>query len=309
MLSPLICGANFEDDQDLPCTASSSPSPRRCGGRRHAKNNPYSDRGLDKFSALLSDLTEKRRQIYSTMSSQDPPLVRFVFPGTSEDCVPVVIKLRDPKLAKTGDHHHHHHNRHLRHNDSTASAAAATEAVVSSADQNNHKMPLTEVDKELADLGGGVVTGTESICEGKRLISILGGQSWRRPAVYVPVALILILLFLAVFGRSVAILCTSIGWYLIPTLSSKRPVAKKEYARKLSGGARNSDGITSTANWSASTGTSPRSRNGKNKEFGRRLSEVVKDGAASPPSPPTPSAGKSRTPPCLSREMKHRKSF
>ncbi|CAN1806388.1 hypothetical protein LINPERHAP1_LOCUS24658 [Linum perenne] len=48
------------------------------------------------------------------------------------------------------------------------------------------------------------------------------------------------------------------------------------------------------------TGTSSRSANDKKKEFGRRLSEVVKDGATSPPTP-------SRTPPCLSRELKHRK--
>ncbi|CAN0905701.1 hypothetical protein LINGRAHAP2_LOCUS23823 [Linum grandiflorum] len=294
MLSPLICGANFQDDEDLPCTAASnsSSSPRRsCGSRRHSKNNPYSNRGLDKFSALLSDLTEKRRQIYSTMSSQDPPLVRFVFPGSTDDCVPLVIKLRDPKLTK--------------HSDSAASATAATEAVT-----DLIRMPATEeINKESADLGGHVA-GTDCVCEGKRLISILTGQSWRRPAVYVPVALILILLFLAVFGRSVAILCTSIGWYLIPTLSSRRPAPKREYVRKLSGGVRNKEGIIGPANRmapSASAATSPRSGNGKKKELARKLSEM-KERAASPP-PPAAAMVKSGSPPSLSRELKHRKSF
>ena len=47
-----------------------------------------------------------------------------------------------------------------------------------------------------------------------------------------PVFIILILLFLAFFGRSAAILCTSIGWYMIPTLSSKRPSSKPAKKKK-----------------------------------------------------------------------------
>ncbi|CAI0464568.1 unnamed protein product [Linum tenue] len=286
MLSPLICGASFQtDEDDLPCgAASSSPSPRKpWGGRRGGRNNnnPYSGRGLDKFSQLLSDLAEKRREIYSTMSSQDPPLVRFVFPGATSDAVPVVIKIRDPKPSKSAelkDHPHHNHNhRNLKHSNSAASAAAAEQAVTNSTPDQQHKLPAV----------GEIVE-----------------ESWRRPSVYVPVAVILILLFLAVFGRSVAILCTSIGWYLVPTLTSKRPEEKKkEYVRKLSGPratnatATDHGGISSA---SASTATSPKSGNVKRKEYTRKFSEIktVNEGTATPPagSPPR-------------KELKHRKSF
>ncbi|GMH13639.1 hypothetical protein Nepgr_015480 [Nepenthes gracilis] len=48
----------------------------------------------------------------------------------------------------------------------------------------------------------------------------------------------LVLLFLALFGRSVAILCTSLGWYLVPTMTSRssdlrRSVKKKDYSKRL----------------------------------------------------------------------------
>ncbi|CAL1395834.1 unnamed protein product [Linum trigynum] len=310
MLSPLICGASFQtDEDDLPCgAASSSPSPRkpwggRRGGRNNSNNNPYSGRGLDKFSQLLSDLAEKRREIYSTMSSQDPPLVRFVFPGATSDAVPVVIKIRDPKPSKSTelkDHPHHNHNhRNLKHSNSTASTAAAEQAVTNSTPDQQHKLPAVgEIVEESVDFCA-AVTGSGG--DARRLISIFR-RSWRRPSVYVPVAVILILLFLAVFGRSVAILCTSIGWYLVPTLTSKRPEEKKkkEYVRKLSGPratATDHGGISSA---SASTATSPKSGNVKRKEYTRKFSEIktVNEGTATPPagSPPR-------------KELKHRKSF
>ena len=66
------------------------------------------------------------------------------------------------------------------------------------------------------------------------------GQWWR-PWYSLPFFVIMILVFLVFFGRSFAILCTSIGWYMLPTINAtyehpKRPrkVVKKEYSRKFS---------------------------------------------------------------------------
>ncbi|KAJ0228730.1 hypothetical protein HA466_0322490 [Hirschfeldia incana] len=71
-----------------PCRSSCS-LPRKS---RKASKNPYSNRGLDKFSKLLSELDEKRQSIYSKkLDSGGPPLVRFVFTSSGE-CVPVVIR-------------------------------------------------------------------------------------------------------------------------------------------------------------------------------------------------------------------------
>ncbi|GFS44141.1 similar to ZCF37 [Actinidia rufa] len=62
---------------------------------------------------------------------------------------------------------------------------------------------------------------------------------WRRPYFYLGVVVILILVLLAVFGKSFAILCTSLGWYVVPSMkggstssSSKRPRKKKDYAKR-----------------------------------------------------------------------------
>jgi hypothetical protein len=45
----------------------------------------------------------------------------------------------------------------------------------------------------------------------------------RPPACYWLAVMVLTLLSLAVFGRAFAICCTSVAWYLVPTLSSSCP--------------------------------------------------------------------------------------
>ncbi|EFH66053.1 predicted protein [Arabidopsis lyrata subsp. lyrata] len=69
-------------------------SPRRSRRGSKENKNPYSNQGLDKFSALLSELDEKRQSIYAKRLDPDgPPLVRFVFTSSGE-CVPVMIKTK-----------------------------------------------------------------------------------------------------------------------------------------------------------------------------------------------------------------------
>ncbi|KAL9313080.1 hypothetical protein ACSQ67_018532 [Phaseolus vulgaris] len=61
-------------------------------------NNPYSDRGLDKFSALLADLDERRQKVYSQSSPQEISLVRFAY--SSDDFVPIVVKVKSKDRNK-----------------------------------------------------------------------------------------------------------------------------------------------------------------------------------------------------------------
>lgn len=176
---------------------------------RKESKNPYSNRGLDKFSELLSELDEKRQSIYSTkVDSSGPPLVRFVFTSSGE-CIPVVIK--SSYLHKK--------------NKKKDVAAAKVEKVVN--ESKTEEITKTEPETELK----------HSCVLNENLKKIT------RPNRFLPVTVILVLVFLAFFGRSVAILCTCIAWYLVPTIKEQSgnrgsslsyAMKKKDFARKLS---------------------------------------------------------------------------
>ncbi|KAK9271066.1 hypothetical protein L1049_026655 [Liquidambar formosana] len=234
MLSPFFCGTFHQEEDDEPWSSPSS-TPRRSRKNSFCKHkdskNPYSTRGLDKFSALLSDLEEKRQQIYSQTGAQDISFVRFVY-SNSNDCTPIVVKLKDKKQEKTnlaGDTK----DKPITHN---SEAALDKYPIESSAGSKDVKLARMESDKKTMK---------------KRLSwNIMKLDRLWRPSYYLPAAIILILVLLAVFGRSVAILCTSLGWYLVPTIkarseNSRRPAKKKEYVRRLSENKMVSDGLSS----------------------------------------------------------------
>ena len=182
-------------------------SKRRKSRRKRDSKNPYSTRGLDQFSALLAELEEKRQQIYSQMGTQG--IVRFVY-RNSNDCVPVVVKLKDKKEEKNkpGNTEDHQPERYV-------SEVLDKLQTPSESDK--------EVDKKKKSFSWNVKL-----------------QNLRRPSYHIPAVIILILLFLVLFGRSVAILCTCIGWYIVPTISGedsnlRTSMKKKDYVRKLSG--------------------------------------------------------------------------
>ncbi|KAG6438095.1 hypothetical protein SASPL_103031 [Salvia splendens] len=172
--------------------------------RDGASKNPYADRGLDKFYALLADLDDKKQKIYTQKGSEDISSVRFVYDNDSDCVKPIVIKVKDrspPKSAKN-----------FKSNDA---APAETEAK------------------------------SEKTMKKKRSLRCKGNfklEDLKRPQLFFPVMVVLILLFLAIYGRSFAILCTSIVWYLAPTISGtataaggeRKPKRKKEYERKRS---------------------------------------------------------------------------
>ena len=264
MLSSFICGSfknqleveeeSWNSPSSTPERSSPSATPRK--SRKSSKTgknskNPYSSRGLDKFSALLAELEEKKQKIYSQMGPEDVPMVRFVY-SSSNDCIPLIIKVKDQKQDKPriGSANDIKENPNTRNNEGL--------------DKLPVEAPVEEKQVEQPRLETAKKTEKKSFTWNMKL------HRWRRPYYYMPVALILILLLVVLFGRSVAILLTSLAWYIVPALSTKKPSQKKDYVRRLSEPAKMmiNHGVSSPAR--KSTGSTadkwPR-RHGQRKSF------------------------------------------
>ncbi|KAG5230793.1 ZCF TRANSCRIPTION FACTOR [Salix suchowensis] len=229
MLSSFICGSfqsQLEVEDESWISPSSTPerssplaTPRK--SRKSSKTsktskNPYSSRGLDKFSALLAELEEKKQQIYSQLGPEDVPMVRFVY-SSSNDCIPLIVKVKDqkqdkPKISSANDIKDNPISRNNDHGLDKLPIEAPAEV-------KQVEQPRSETAKKT---------------EKKSFTCNVKLHIWRRPNYYMPVALILILLLLVLFGRSAAILLISLAWYIIPALSTKQPTQKKDYVRRLS---------------------------------------------------------------------------
>lgn len=187
---------------------------------REKEKNPYTNRGLDKFTTLLVDLEARREKILAEVGAQDSFLVRFV-QSNLVDWVPIVVKLKDPKQAKSDPVHDK--NRPIRH-----ASVAIKETPIGSSAQREF-VPAAVVSDGRTTMKRRFSWGMNN--NGLLMIS-------RRPSFYWSAVLILILLCLVMFGRCFAILCTSIWWYLVPTIrdgngNMRRSV--KGYGRRLSG--------------------------------------------------------------------------
>ncbi|KAJ0250628.1 ZCF37 [Hirschfeldia incana] len=153
-------------------------------GSKESKN-PYSDLGLEKFSALLTELDEKRQSIYATrVDSDGPPLVRFVFKSSGE-CVPIMIKTK--KVTKKND------------------------------SEDDFKVKIETKVEEVKEIKNTEQKQSCLLNENLKKIS--------RPKHFLPVTMILVLIFLVFFGRTVSIMCTCIVWYLVPLI--------KEHSRRI----------------------------------------------------------------------------
>ncbi|CAA7031108.1 unnamed protein product [Microthlaspi erraticum] len=159
-------------------------SPKRCRKGSKESKNPFSDRGLEKFSALLSELDEKRQSIYSKRIDSDGlPLIRFVFKSSGE-CVPVMIKTK--RVTKKKD----------------------------AQDDFNFKVKTeskTEEEIEMKIRESGTEQKQSCVLHEKL-------EKISRPNHFLPVTAILVLIFLVFFGRTVSIMCTCIVWYLVPMI-------------------------------------------------------------------------------------------
>ncbi|XP_029126765.1 uncharacterized protein LOC109797747 [Cajanus cajan] len=200
MLKPFVCGTFRHHEEDgVPCS-----SPKK--SKRKDNKNPYSNRGLDKFSALLADLDERRQKVYSQMSPHEISLVRFAY-SSNDDFVPIVVKVKNKDQKK-----HKSEELGVRHLQSFSEQLekSAEEATVEERKQQPRSL--------------------ESHHHKKDFIFGFSWNMFKWPSFYVPVVVILILVFLTVFGRSVATLCTCVVWYLVPMLSEYKYNSSK--ARK-----------------------------------------------------------------------------
>ncbi|KAM5556581.1 hypothetical protein ABKV19_024126 [Rosa sericea] len=234
MFSPFSCGNFSQVDDDEPVTASPYSTPKKSRSRRstgllHRSNsrdnkNPYANVGLEKFSAVMAELEEKRQQIYAQTGSQDETLVHFVYKKPDDSVpVPIVVILKDKKDDKTksGGSSPDRDEKHV------VSTPRTTEAL------GKKFKTIEEIKKP------GMVSDKLT----KKRVYKKCSDMWMMPNFYLPVAVIFILVLLAVFGRSIAILCTSIGWYAVPTLKEyqssntstrSRATKKKDEVRRLS---------------------------------------------------------------------------
>lgn len=209
----------------------------RSSSSSHNKN-PYAMSGLDKFSALLAELEEKKQKIYSQVNPDEISLVRFVYKD-SDDFVPIVVKMKkkDKQQQDNNISNIKQSQSPPRKQDSNqlkdkfrleSSNSSPENKQVNQSDNNNNSNERKKM----------MMKRSWSFSFSWSDIFKLG--NWRQPCYYLPAVVVLILLFLVFFGRSFAILCTSIGWYIVPTLQSKtssnpnvirRPMKKKQYLR------------------------------------------------------------------------------
>ncbi|KAL5074669.1 hypothetical protein RYX36_013653 [Vicia faba] len=201
MLNHLVCGSfQHQEDLELPCSSPKSKSKR--------KPNPYSSRGLDKFSTLLSELDQRRKKVYSQMNPRDISFVRFAY-SNDNDFVPIVVKLKN--------------NNQKKHKSEVQVKVRHTTSFSEAMDQKH-----VEETKELHRLESSLLrVDVDDKDKTVKKIEML-----KRPFCYVPVVMMLILLLLTVFGRSFTTLCTCVVWYIVPILkdsSKEKLVKKKDY--------------------------------------------------------------------------------
>lgn len=220
-----ICGSggfSNQDEGELEVYGSPCSTPKRSRrstsfckllNRDGGAKNPYADRGLDKFYALLADLDDKKQKIYTQKGAEEISFVRFVYANDSDSVKPIVVKVKEKEK-------------------SPPPPPLMTKSVANLAEQSSFKSDAAPAEK--------AVKKKRSLrCKGSFKLEDL-----KRPHFLFPVMVVLILLLLAIYGRSFAILCTSIGWYLAPTISGgstaaavsseRKPKRKKEYVRKKS---------------------------------------------------------------------------
>ncbi|XP_038718151.1 uncharacterized protein LOC120011158 [Tripterygium wilfordii] len=255
VMSPFICACgsgNFPQEEreekpwsSLPSTPRKTISPQRSFCNKSRNNNkdsknPYSICGLDKFSALLAELEEKRQRIYSQVDPKDVSFVRFVY-SNDNDCIPIVVKLKEKQTETEKDKKKKpNKNREAKHDSEIPDQKVRTEPIITTAVEEIKQSKLEPKEMEQRRLKWRLWSTAPRL------------QKWRHPCYYLPVAIILILLLLALFGRSFAILCTSLGWYILPTLTSsdskRHTKNNKMYVRRYSENKMAIDGLFSPKN-------------------------------------------------------------
>ncbi|KAI3460148.1 hypothetical protein Pfo_016811 [Paulownia fortunei] len=217
-----ICGSRSFRHQDedengsfgSPCStpkrSKRSTSFSRFIGKDSSNKNPYAGRGLDKFSALLADLDDKRQKIYTQKGSEDIAFVQFAYSTDSKQLKPIVVKVK-----KKNNNNNKNFLKHLSNSNTiTANPADASDKSVNAISQDG-EMVIPQQQK-----GGS-----------RKRYQRWNGSLRLRYCCF-PAIVVSILLFLAIYGRSFAILCTSIGCYLIPSIVGGSSSSSSSSGRK-----------------------------------------------------------------------------
>ncbi|CAA0811323.1 ZCF37 [Striga hermonthica] len=234
-----ICGSgsfNHHDEYEheaygSPCSTPNKRSKKSSsfckiiGKDNNNNKNRFADRGLDKFYALLAELDTKKQKIYTQAGAEDISFVRFVYTNDSDQVKPIVVKVNKEKKKRPD------------HRASTGKPIKKSTSDISHAgpEPKNVALEIVPNEKKLQPR------------KKKRFLRCKGSfkiDRLREPYLYLLVIIMMVLLFLAIYGRSFAILCTSIGWYLVPSVvggssssdlsSERKPKRKKEYVRRQS---------------------------------------------------------------------------
>lgn len=203
-------------------TPARSRRPKRKGG-----DNPYAGRGLDKFSAVLEELEAKKEKIIAQLGPQhEGAWVGFV-QSSSNEWMPIVARHKDSKV-----------NDRVRGRSPRFSGkkpkASATELSPAMSPKAKRVVEADHDQEGRKEL---------SHCFSWKVHKEEGGlwvSKYWRPSYYCYVAFVLVLVCVVMFGRSFAIVCTSIWWYMIPALKGENAnVSKsmkiKEYGRRIGG--------------------------------------------------------------------------
>ncbi|GAA0168194.1 hypothetical protein LIER_22964 [Lithospermum erythrorhizon] len=218
----MFCGSfHSQEDDDIMESMSPCSSPKRSkrNSSSYKSKNRYADRGLDKFNALLSVVDKKKQKIYTQKGAEDISLVRFVISDDNQ-IKPLVVKVKEKRQSTDS-------------NNNNIIKDQTTEMKKNQSFKNEKEL---EVEQKQ-------IKKQSCSCNCPNSIDL---EKLKHPWVYLPVIVILILMFLVFYGRSFAIICTSIGWYLMPTImgqstlntsgnsTSRNPKKKKEYTKRLS---------------------------------------------------------------------------
>lgn len=213
MCSPFSCSSFYRkdgiDEPPIPCTTPKESKRSRSYSKRRDSKSPFANQGLDKFNELLTELEEKRRKIYTQKGSEDISYMYFTA-SNSDNWRPIIVK------GKKQEH-------------TNANNGKAKQIAKSSETLNKHTIEAS---------GSAAIDKVRQSKEEPSRRPKTRSKNWRHVFGFFPVTIVLILLFLTVFGRSFAIICTTLGWYLIPMMKEKSSTSerpkKMEYVRRLS---------------------------------------------------------------------------
>ncbi|CAI9116011.1 OLC1v1017047C1 [Oldenlandia corymbosa var. corymbosa] len=177
---------------------------------KQKKKNPYANQGLDKFAALLAELEAKKQKIYMQKGSGDISLVYFTYTN-SDELQPFIVKVKKPQPQQQQPQKQQPNP----NNKEKEMKPIAQVAAINKKDEEEAQRQKKEVTTQIRKIT-------------KKSFKLRNGDL-RHIFGFFPMTIILILLLLCLSGRSFAIICVTVAWYLVPMLSRETndPVTKK----------------------------------------------------------------------------------